>query len=160
MTPSQIKQALNVRVLRADQAERAYNLARATENEALRALQLGEAKLAEFDASYDERIAAFFEKTATGLSPDSLHSTTAFHSDLAKERDAIVNVIGQAQQAVALARQLVAEKRSAWAAATRAADNIGELHENAVSEVRREQERREEMDADELSVARAFRDAG
>lgn len=160
MTPSQIEQALNVRMLRVDQAERAFNLARATEDDALRALHLGQGRLEAFDASYDARIAAFFEKTATGLSPDSLHSTTAFHGDLSKERTGIVNLIEQAEHAVSLAGQLVVQKRSVWAAASQAADNIKQLYEKAVSDARRQQERREEMDADELSIARAFRDAG
>ena len=160
MTPSQIKQALNVRTLRVDQAERAYTLARATEDEAQRALNMAHGRLQDFDASFDARIAAFFEKTSEGLAPDSLHSATAFHGDLAKERDGIVNVIGQAEHAVSLAAQLVVEKRTVWAAASRAADNIRQLYEKAVSDARRSQERREEMDADELSLARAFRDAG
>jgi len=160
MTPSQIEQALNIRVLRADKAERAFNQARATEAEAIGALNAAQWQLESFDTAYEARIAAFFERTLTGLSPDSLHSTRTFHADLALERDGIVSVIGQAEQAVELAGQYVAVKRTEWAAASRAADNLRELYDKEVSAVKREQERREEMDADELSIARAYRDAG
>ena len=160
MTPSQIKQALNVRVLRANQAERTYHAARATEAAAIGALQMARDRLDSFDASYEARIAAFFEKTATGLTPESLHSTRTFHADLAQERTSLISVIEQAEHAVVLAGQYVAQTRAAWATASQAADNIRELYTKAVSDARREQERREEMDADELSIARAFRDAG
>ncbi len=160
MTPAQIKQALKVRELRADQAERTYNLARATQAEAFQALNYAQGKLADFDASYESRIAAFFEKTASGLSPDSLHSARVFHADLGQERFGIVDMIGKAEHAVDLAGRYVAQRRKVWATASQAADNIGKLYASAMTDVAREQERREEMDADELSVSRAFRDAG
>lgn len=160
MTPSQIKQALKIRVLRADKAERAFNQARADETEAFNALHQAQWQLENFDTSYEQRIEAFFLRTSTGLSPDMLHSTRTFHADLALERDGIVTVIGQAEHAVAVANQYVAERRTEWAAASRAADNLRELYDKKVSAEKRDQERREEMDADELSIARAYRDAG
>jgi len=160
MKPSQIKQALNIRVLRADKAERIFNQARAVETQAIGTLNAAQYQLESFDASYEMRVNAFFESNVTGLSPDSLHSTRTFHADLALERDGIIGVIQQAEQAVALASQHVAEKRREWAAASRAADNLRELYDKAVIAANRELERREEMDADELSIARAFRDAG
>ncbi len=160
MTPSQIKQALNIRVLRADKAERVLNHARALEVQAINTLHNAQWQLENFDTSYEQRIEAFFERTSTGLSPDSLHSTRTFHADLAAERDGIVNMIGNAQQNVTGAGQYVSEKRTEWAAASRAADNLRELYDKKISAAKREQERREEMDADELSIARAYRDAG
>jgi len=69
-------------------------------------------------------------------------------------------VIEQAQQVVALASQNAANARSVWAAASRAADNLKDIHTKALKDLARRQERAAEQDADERSVARAFRDAG
>jgi flagellar biosynthesis chaperone FliJ len=160
MTPAQIKQALNVRMLRADKAERALTLARATESQALGALNAGQAQLDAFDASYEARIAAFFEKTSQGVTPESLHSARTFHADLGIERGGIENIIAQAEQVVALAQENVAQMRSVWAAASRAADNLGELYAKAVSDAARNEERLAEGEADEMSLFRAYRDAG
>ncbi len=160
MTPSQIKQALKIRVLRADKAERLFNQARAVEAEAMNALNQAQWQLENFDTSYEQRIEAFFLRTSTGLSPDTLHSTRTFHADLVLEREGIVVVIEKAEHAFAVANQHVAERRTEWAAASRAADNLRELYDKKVSAEKRDQERREEMDADELSIARAYRDAG
>ncbi len=160
MNPTQIKQALTIRTLRADKAERALRSARSSESQALNALGSAQHQLKAFDASYEERIAAFFDRTASGVTPESLHSSRSFHSDLAGERATIEGVIEQAHQVVALASQNVAKTRSAWAVASRAADNLKDIHTKALKDLLREQERAAEQDADELSVARAFRDAG
>jgi len=160
MREDQIKQALNVRMLRADKAERALNLARATEAQAIGALAAVQGQLDTFDASYEARIAAFFERTAGGLAPGSLHSSRGFHTDLAQERAKIQEMLPQAQHIVDLAAQQVAAARAAWAQASRAADNLRELHKNAVRDMQRAQERRDEQDADEMSLARMFQQAG
>jgi len=70
MNPTQIKQALNIRTLRADKAERELNAARAKEAQALNVLGTAQQQLQIFDASYDERIAAFFNRTAGGVTPE------------------------------------------------------------------------------------------
>jgi len=160
MNLSQIKQALNIRTLRADKAERALNAARATETQALNMLASANQQLQAFDASYEARVAAFFERTAGGVNPESLHSSRSFHSDLASERSTIEGVIQQAHQAVALAQQNVGKARTVWSAASRAADNLKDIYKKARNDFLREQERAAEQDADELSIARAFRDAG
>jgi len=160
MNPTQIKQALNIRTLRADKAERELNAARAKEVQALNVLGTAQQQLQIFDASYDERIAAFFNRTAGGVTPESLYSSRSFHSDLAGERAKLEDVIEQAQQVVALASQNAANARSVWAAASRAADNLKDIHTKALKDLARRQERAAEQDADERSVARAFRDAG
>lgn len=159
MTPAQIKQVLNIRMLRSDKAERILYQARALESQALGSLNASQQQLEAFDASYEARIAAFFDKTASGVNPDSLHSSRSFHADLAGERSGILGVIEQAEHAVDLARQNVSHKRNAWAVASRAADNLKELHVKALAEVARDQERAEEQDADELSIARAYRES-
>lgn len=159
MTPSQIKQVLNIRMLRSDKAERVLYQARALESQALGSLAASQQQLAMFDASFDARIAAFFDKTASGVVPDSLHSSRSFHADLAGERTGILSVIEQAEQAVDLARRNVSQKRNAWAVASRAADNLKDLHAKAMVEVARAEERAEEQDADELSIARAYRES-
>ena len=160
MRPSQIKQALNIRTLRADKAERVLRDARSAEAQAVNALHSAEYQLQHFDASYDARIAAFFERTATGVTPESLHSARSFHGDLANERSGIEDVILQAAQVVEMARQHVEKVRADWAVAARAAENLKDMYAKALRDLAREQERAAEQEADELSVARAFRDAG
>lgn len=160
MREDQIKQALNIRMLRAGKAERALNLARATEAQAHAALAAAQGQLDAFDASYQARIEAFFEKTAGGLAPETLHSSRSFHADLGQERAKIEAVIPQAQNLATLAGEQVMAARTAWSQASRAADNLSELHKKAVRDIQRAQERRDEQDADEMSIARTFRQAG
>lgn len=160
MTPTHIKQVLNIRMLRAEKAERALTIARSTESQAFATLRAAEAGLATFDASYDERIAAFFEKTMGGVTPDLLHSARGFHADLAAERGQIVTLIVQAEHVVALAQQQVAEARKAWVDASRSAESLSDIYSETIRAAQREHERIAEHDADELAVARAFRDAG
>ena len=123
-------------------------------------LATAEHQLRTFDESYEERIAAFFERTASGVTPESLHSSRTFHSDLANERSGIEKVIQQAHHAVTLASQKAAKARTDWIYASRAADNLKEIYAKKRLEFLRDQERAAEQDADELSIARAFRDAG
>jgi len=135
MKPSQIKQALNIRMLRADRAERALHAARSAETQALGALSSAEYQLQAFDEAYEGRVAAFFARAAGGVTPETLHASRTFHTDLANERSQIEQVIEQAHYAVSLAQK-------------------------ALRDLAREQERAAERDADELSIARAFREAG
>ena len=160
MNLSQIKQALNIRTLRAEKAERALTAARTIETQATNMLATTENQLRAFDASYEQRIAAFFDRTASGVTPESLHSSRTFHADLANERSGIEKLIQQAQHAVALASQKAAEARTVWVAASREADNLKDIYNKKRIEFLRAQERAAEQDADELSIARAFRDAG
>ena len=160
MTPAQIKQALNIRMLRADKAERALRSVRMAESQAVMAVQAIEAQLADFDASFEARLEAFYAKTASGMHPDSLHSARSFHSDLAGQRAGIDALLPEAWQVVEGARQQVQEARAVWTLASRAADNLKDLHAQVVMKRLREQERLAEQDADELSVSRAYRNAG
>ncbi len=160
MKPSQIKQALNIRMLRADRAERALHAARSAETQALGALSSAEYQLQAFDEAYEGRVAAFFARAAGGVTPETLHASRTFHTDLANERSQIEQVIEQAHYAVSLAQQKVAEVRAVWVTAAQAAENIKKIHTKALRDLAREQERAAERDADELSIARAFREAG
>lgn len=157
MKPSHIKQALDVRILRAKKAERIFNQARAKEANALEGLHTAQLRLEDFDRSYEERVTAFFEKSFSGTSPDTLYSARTFHSDFSQERDALTVQINEAQQIVSSANVVVTEKRGLWAAASRAADNLQGVYDKAVLGLKRNRERREEMDADEMSLARRYR---
>lgn len=160
MNLSQIKQALNIRTLRADKAERALATARATEAKAMAMLASAESQIRAFDASYEERVAAFFEKAAMGVTPDSLNSSRSFHSDLAKERAGLETFIQKARDAVAVTSRDAAKARTVWIAASQASKNLEDIYKKKRKEQMIAQERSAERDADELSIARAFRDAG
>lgn len=156
MTPAQLQQALNVRTLRAQKAERALRAARMAEQEAKAALQDIEDRLAQFDADLDARIRAFYDKAAGGVTPDALHSTRAFHGDLAAQRAVIEALIPEARSAVAAAHEQALKARARWAEAADAASKLQEICDLAVKRERRLRERRDERDADELSVSRLY----
>ena len=160
MTPTQIKQALTIRMLRADKAERALGVARDAETQALQAVQAIDADLAAFDASFQARLDAFYASASAGTRPELLHSARSFHSDLAGERAQIEALRPQARQVVDLARKQVIEARRLWAAASSAADNLKTIHTESMRLLARKAERLAEQDADELAVARMRRSAG
>jgi len=159
MTPDHLKQALNIRMLRAEKAERALVAARAAEAKALAALQAIEAQLADFDASFEARVTEFYRRTSGGMTPGTLHSTSAFHTDLAQKRTGIVTMIDNTWPLVHAAQDEVAKARAIWAAAANAADNVKAMHTDAVRQEKRAAERLAEQDADEIATARAYRTA-
>lgn len=155
MKPQDLRQALNVRTLRAEKAERALRDARATEEKARGAVQMAQAQLAAFDDALDARISAFYAKAAVGIAPESLHSARAFHSDLRGQRQQMETLIVEAQEVLAVAEQRSEEARAVWAQADAAARKLQDMVMLSETKARRVLERRAEHDADEIAVARA-----
>lgn len=157
MTPKDLRQALNVRTLRAEKAERALYAARAVEAEAEQAVLHAETQLVAFDEALDARISAFYAKASIGIAPESLHSARAFHADLAGQRNRFESLLDETHDLLAAARQRTAEARSLWMQADAAARKLQEMVTLAERQARRSLERRAEQDADEIAVGRMQR---
>ena len=157
MSLKDLSEIRRLRQRREEVAEAAFAQARAARERATQLTQMARASLSAYDLQLKIRILSFNKKIAAGVSPAELISTRAFHSELSDKRVTFLEAIREAEAEEARMLGLEEEARAAWFAAQQAREKIEDAEKDARRALMRESGRREERDADELTIARAGR---
>ena len=160
MTPQELSQALRIRRLREERAERALAAARNTRDQAAGVVSQAKGKLVAFDHKLESSLRAFEERTSKGVNPAAIEQMKGFHADQLKLREDYVGAIANAQVELARTQAQMDETRAHWQRAFNAAENLQGLSDKSELDAKREDDRRAESEIDEIFGSLANRRLG